>query len=197
MSLASLKIGKKIIEFHEQFMMIDSDKIPYEIIEGISYLLTNTRKSIYFIPITTASAFDIKIKTKDKTFKIKDSSTDFMMFESEGRKQCQENFAKLIHILNLLVKPHILGMLLNQISNNGFIKIGNLKITKSGLERPRLFRSPEVLPLREYFNSQLSEGFLYVFKNVNEKPKNFYTCQMSEMNSVIVPDLMLSLLKAG
>ena len=176
----------KTLEFFEEYLTYQGNRIFYADIDGVSYLWTRTRHSIYFVPVGTSNSYVIQIRHQNKTEKI--NLAGFLGKESER----QGNFALLIKVIDSVMKPNVVRNLLKQIQNQGVIKIGNLEINREGITKSTFF-SKDFLKWSEYFNTILDKGNVFVYKNVNGKAKVFSQQSMGNINAVVLPDLLLVL----
>jgi hypothetical protein len=188
-------VGRKKLEFHEHFMMIDNERVQYSDIESVGFLLTNKSMYVSFIPAWKMSVYDVRIKTAHKTYKLVDRKLDPFAFETTKRKILQKTFGQIAYVLDRLVIPRLVEKMREEIRHAGSTNVGGLKITPAGIEKKRLFRSPVFLDFKKYFNSELRQGKLVVYERHNEKPKHFFACNMNTGNAPVVPALLLELLQ--
>jgi ribosomal protein S27AE len=191
--LITIEVSKsRSLAFYEHFLVYKGAQINYEKIQGISYLLTHTTNSVNLIPTHNSTSFEIKIEADGKVHTVSSSATSAILFSGKSQKEKQETFGKLVYILDNLIKPFVLRNLVVKYEKDTLLKIGSyLSITPEGLSKKRMWRSPEVLPWNEYYNSALSKGSVSIYR-VDEKKKYkvFFSCSMSTLNSVVLPELL-------
>ena len=172
--------GNSEIEFFQNFLIYKGEKILYSDVDGIAYLYTKTRRSINLIPIGTSHSYYVSIKARGIAHKI--------TFSSEKN---QDVFNKLANAVEVLVKPFVVvNLLLDYIKNNR-LEIGGLTITPEGISKKRTWRSPELLPWSQYYNSVINKGYVSVLKRDDKKKYvGFAGASMSSTNAVVLPDVM-------
>jgi len=191
--LISINVSKtQTLVFYNSFLIYKGLRINYKDIDGMSYLLTRTKHSVNFIPTHTSSTFEIKLEANGQQYKISSSSTSFMFFQSKNQKEKEKIFLKLVYILDNLIKPFVLINQLIKYGEENELKIGDsLTINSKGFSKKRFWRSPEILPWDQYYNSVLHQGNFYIYKSdPSKKYKLYFTCSMSVMNTAIFPDLL-------
>jgi len=177
--------------FYVNFLLYKGQRINYTDIDGISYLWTRTKHSVNFIPVGTSSKYSIKIDAGGKIDKIEFNSDSFLFGKSKSEKEKEELFVKFYTIIEKLIKPFVVINLLLKFAQEKEIKINSLTISQDGLYRKRFWGEPEFLPWNQYYNSILKEGALHVYKADNKKKyKEYFTCSMDVINSVILPDFL-------
>ena len=189
--LVSVNISKsQTLLFYEDFLVYKGNRINYNEIQGISYLWTKTTTSVYFVPVNTSSKYSIEIETHGRVYDI-DFSSGFLNF-GQGEKEREELFAKIVHILDVVIKPFVITNLLLKYVQNGELFISDsLTINPTGLYKKRLWRSPDFLAWRDYYNSTLFQGNVHIYKDdARKKYAPYFACSMSVMNAVVMPDLL-------
>jgi len=191
--LVSINIDKnQTLVFYNSHFLYKGKTINYKDVDGISYLLTTTKQSINFIPTAMSVSFEISFQSKGELYKANSSASSVMYFKSEKQKDKEQIFAKLVYIIDNLIKPFVLINLLIEYSRRNEIKLGDsFTVKPDGMYKKRFLRDPDLLPWNQYYNSKLFKGKLYVFEeDYNKKAKTYFTCPMSVMNSVIMPDFL-------
>lgn len=188
--IIAINVSKKqTLVFYERHFIYRGEHINYTEVDGMAYLLTRTRNSINFIPTHATSSFEIKLEAKGQVHKIDASASSFMWFKGEGEKEKQELFAKLIYVLDVLIKPFVLINLLLKFSREKELKIDTLSISSVGFSQKRLWRSPTVVPWSDFYNAVLEAGALRLYKNDQKKKyREFFACSLSAMNAPVIPD---------
>jgi hypothetical protein len=198
--LISINVSKtQTLVFYDSFLIYKGARINYKDVDGISYLLTRTKHSVNFIPTHTSSSFQIKLEVNGQKYEIGSSATSFMFFEGKSQKEKEEIFAKLVYILDNLIKPFVLINLLAKYNKENELKIGDsLTVNSKGFYKKRFWRSPEFLPWDQYYNSVLHQGNLHIYKDdTAKKYKLYFSCSMSVMNTAVFPDLLNILFQSG
>lgn len=191
--LISINISKsQTLIFYNSFLIYKGSRINYKDIDGISYLLTRTKHSVNFIPTHTSSTFKIKLEANEQKYEVDSSATSFMFFQGKNQKEKEEIFRKLVYVLDNLIKPFVLINQLIKYGKENELKIGDsLIINSQGFFKKRFWRSPEVLPWNQYYNSVLHQGNFHIYKSdPSKKYKLYFACSMSVMNTAIFPDLL-------
>lgn len=155
--------------FYEHYLVYKGERINYTDIEGISYLLTRTTTTVYFVPAGSTSKYNIKIQANGKTHKIEFSAGTFFIGKGKTEKEKDELFAKFYAVIENLIKPHVVINLLLKFAKDKELKIDSLTITPQGLLKKRFWRDPELLPWDQYYNSILQQGALHVFRDDQKK----------------------------
>ncbi len=176
----------KAIEFYDEYLIFKGNRIYYADIDGVSYLWTRTRTSVYFIPVGTSNSYEIQIRHQNKVDKINLSGFLTKAAERQG------NFTILVRMIEGVMKPNVIINLLKQIKNQGSIKVGNLEINKDGITKSSFF-SKDFLGWSDYFNTILDSGNVFIYKDVDGKAKLFNQLSMGNLNAVVLPDLLLIL----
>lgn len=191
--LISINVSKnQTLVFYNSFLIYKGSRINYKDIDGMSYLLTRTKHSVNFIPTHTSSTFKIKLEANGQKYEVDSSATSFMFFQGKNQKEKEEIFGKLVYVLDNLIKPFVLINQLIKYGKENELKIGDsLTINSQGFFKKRFWRSPEVLPWDQYYNSVLHQGNFHIYKSdPAKKYKLFFSCSMSVMNTAIFPDLL-------
>ena len=179
------------LTFYERFLIYGAASISYKEIQGLSYLLTRTKYSLNSIPTGTQSSFEIRFDVNGQLYKIASSASSSLFRGQKSREEKEEIFAKLVHVMDNLIKPFVVVNVLIRYAKENKLKIDWLTITPKGLYRKRLLRQPELLLWEQYHSSVLHQGVLYVLKQDAAKEyKTFFSCPMSAMNAVILPDVL-------
>lgn len=191
--LISINVSKsQTLVFYNSFLIYKGARINYKDIDGMSYLLTRTKHSVNFIPTHTSSTFKIKLEANGQKYEVDSSATSFMFFQGKNQKEKEEIFGKLVYVLDNLIKPFVLINQLIKYGKENELKIGDsLTINSQGFFKKRFWRSPEVLPWEQYYNSVLHQGNFHIYKSDSAKKyKLYFACSMSVMNTAIFPDLL-------
>ena len=191
--LISINVSKtQTLVFYDSFLIYKGARLNYRDIDGISYLLTRTKHSVNFIPTHTSSTFKIKLEANGQKYEVDSSASSFMFFQGKNQKEKEEIFGKLVYILDNLIKPFVLINQLIKYGKENKLKIGDsLTINLKGFSKKRFWRSPEVLPWNQYYNSVLHQGNFHIYKSdPAKKYKLFFSCSMSVMNTAVFPDLL-------
>lgn len=190
--LISINVSKnQTLLFYEDHLVYKGEVIKYADIEGISYLMTRTTTTVYFVPAGSTSNYNIKIKAKGKIHKIEFSAGTFFAGKGKTEKEKEELFAKFYIVIENVIKPYVVINLLLKFIDEKELNIDALKITEQGLYKKRTWRDPELLQWNQYYNAILEQGAVYIYKcDVKKKYKEFFTCSMDVMNAVVLPDLL-------
>lgn len=190
--LITINVSKsQTLVFYEHLLIYNGVKINYKDIQGIAYSLTRTKHSVYFIPTHTSSSCLIKIKACGKIYQIVSSASSSYFSKGKSLKEKEEIFAKLVYVLDNLIKPFVMINLLFEYAKDNLLKLDSLAIAPEGLYKKRFWRKPELLPWDQYYNSILSQGSFTIYKKDEiRKYKFYYSCPMYVMNAVVSPDLL-------
>ena len=174
-------------------MRYAGENINYTDISGVSYTLTKTSRSIYFVPVQNSTEVMVKIQTKNNKIYTVDSLTNSLMtFTGKREEELSELFAKLIFIIDNVLKPFVLENMQKEYELENKLVIDDLTITADGMYKKRGFwRKPEKLEWNDYYNSILSQGWLQGYRCDEKKKYKLYTSiSMSVINAVILPDFL-------
>jgi len=182
---------KEVLDFYEKFLVYKDDKIFYQDCDGYYFLYKRTSHSINFIPTGTTHDYSVGFKAGQKEIKVKFSSKDNY-----------DSFAKICTAIETTIKPFVLINLLIQYGQLGELNIGSLNISPKGITKKEIvwfMNKIKVLPWSEFYNAQISQGnfFLYQKQEGDKKYKTFFTCPMSVMNSVILPEVLTIIFQAN
>lgn len=181
---------KQTILFYTRYLKYKGQQIFYRDIIGISYLLTRTTSTVYFVPVSKTSNFEIKIETYDKKYRITSNDLAFA-FRNKNNEEKEQTFAKLMYVLESLIKPYVLINQLQIYSQNKLITVGSLKLDAEGIHKKGIFGKGTVLAWDQYYNSQLSRGAVLIYRKDTKKDyKVFHQLSMIEMNAVILPEIL-------
>ena len=109
--------------FYEHYLVYKGERINYTDIEGISYLLTRTTTTVYFVPAGSTSKYNIKIQANGKTHKIEFSAGTFFIGKGKTEKEKDELFAKFYAVIENLIKPHVvINLLLKFAKDKGILE---------------------------------------------------------------------------
>jgi hypothetical protein len=193
----SINISKtKTLVFYERHLTYKGEQVEYKDVEGLSYLLTRTKHSIYFIPTHTSVSFQIVLEAKGRRHVIDGSTESFILASGSNLEDKQAVFSRIVYAIEKLVKPLVLINVLEKYAQQGLLNIDSLAVDSKGLHRKRFWRSPETVSWTEYYNSQLSGGVTTIYRSDPvKKYKPFFACSMAVMNAVLLPDILNLLFK--
>jgi len=187
--LLQINISKnRSLDFFEDYLIYKDKKIFYRDIDGIAYLWEQTKHSLFFIPVSTSDRFRVSIRSKDEKYDIFFSSS---MFPEETKKK-REAFNQVHYIFENFLKSCVLINLLTDYIQQDQLEICDLQISMKGIQRKKFWNNYEILPWAEYYSSFLHEGYLYIFKKTDNKEGygSFFSCPVSQINAVVLPDLL-------
>ncbi len=169
--------------FKKEGMQFRDRMYYYKNITGIFYNTVNL--VVHGIPSSQTYAYGIR--STDGKIDISFASVFYI-----GNKKLQDIYYQLILLSKQFVEPGIVGRMIKDIFERGnTVKIGGVHFTKKGYYKKKLFGGiKEVLWGDRVYVPQMNEGYVFVYKDKNEKAEKFSTLSMQTENAVVLPELV-------
>jgi hypothetical protein len=169
--------------FKHNYVEYDKTKLFYKDIVGISYQAKSF--SFNFIPLSQSYSF--MIGTKDRSISLSFGTTLHI-----GGKTKREAWGKIVTAAATFIEPTIVKKLVERIfDDEETVRVGDISFTKDGYFRSKLFGGRDTVYWREtIYIPVLSDGSVHLFRDIKGQKKNFTSIAMSEVNAVVLPELL-------
>ena len=176
-------LPKKYVTVTNRSLIDGKDELLFEDVSSVSFSIQ--RNNFMLIPISQNYMFKIKGRTK-KSIEI-NMQAPFLVWNDLFK----ETFNVLFMISEKFIEPLIIDKLFKEISSGDIVSIGAIHISKDGLINKKMLRDNEIVGWDEYYQTELSEGSMYVYRGLKgENPKLYGVSSISVPNSIVLPKLL-------
>jgi len=192
--IASVTISEdESYDFYNDKLVVGTDEIPYESIEGYGFLLTHRKHGVDFVPVINTTSFTILLDLgEDGIYRFGDHSFGVSAFRTNKQRTIDQIYADTVKCIDSILTPMILKKMFKVLREEGEVAVGKLTIQPDTLINVTMFRTKQ-LPLSRYTSYKFAQGKVHLYENGRSLP--FFSTYLSTINAPLLPAFLGYLLK--
>lgn len=183
-AIITIKIGKhRNVTLYNKYLIIDDDKIYFEDIQSVSFLLHTTRTN----GIETERTYNFTLGLKNNIIDLSQSCGIF-----SKKAEIEKSFNQLVWIATDFLIPIIATKLYVTLLQNKILRIGNLWLTKDKLYI-RKWKNDKIVQISSNLAlPEINEGSVLLF---DETRHCFFSISLGDSNAAVLKYLTTMLIK--
>ena len=176
--------GRRSVSFYQNRVEYGKTKLLYKDITKIAYYAV--KKSTNGIP--TSQDYTVMFGSNSQSINFSFSTGLF----NSGKKETDSAYAKLLGISSNLIEPIIVEKLVKKVfDQKEILNIGGVEFSNIGYSRNKFWGGKEIVYWDDkVYIPSINAGYIYLFKDVKGKCKQFKDIHMLTENAVVMPEFV-------